>query len=215
MSRRNVNIEARRAAYRRFYLRHKADVLARNKAYRTEKSYRNPKSKEHAKRYYWRNRDKILAKSKEKRIKNPAKWTTYLKTRRKLKGEEIRRKAREYVKRRCQTEPEYKLLHNIRVRLWKALRSKRSYKNNSCLKLLGCSISDFKIYLESRFESGMSWENYGRDWHIDHIMPCAIFDLTNPEHQKRCFHFSNLQPMWATKNLRKGARLHDNQFRLL
>jgi hypothetical protein len=52
-------------------------------------------------------------------------------------------------------------------------------------------------------------------WHIDHIMPCAIFDLTRPEHQKRCFHFSNLQPMFASKNLKKHAKVITNQFNLL
>jgi HNH endonuclease. len=53
----------------------------------------------------------------------------------------------------------------------------------------------------------MSWDNYGRDgWHIDHIRPCASFDLTDPEQQRQCFHYTNLQPLWAADNIRKGAK---------
>lgn len=83
------------------------------------------------------------------------------------------------------------------------------------IKLIGCSIEDFWIYLESKFEPGMTRENYGKVWHIDHIMPCAIFDLTKPEHQKRCFHFSNLQPLFAEDNRRKSDKIVTNQFQLL
>lgn len=77
-------------------------------------------------------------------------------------------------------------------------------------------MDDFNLYLESKFEPGMSWSNYGhKGWHIDHIMPCAIFDMANPEHVRRCFHFSNLQPLWACDNLKKGSKPSSNQFNLL
>lgn len=87
---------------------------------------------------------------------------------------------------------------------------KRNWKTGTAVELLGCSVASFKLYLESKFESGMTWENYGRGvgkWNIDHIMPCAIFDLSKPEHQRRCFHFSNQQPLWATVNSAKGAKI--------
>jgi hypothetical protein len=57
-----------------------------------------------------------------------------------------------------------------------------------------------------RFRPGMTWENYGPVWHVDHIKPCAKFDLTDPDQQRACFHFSNLQPLFADENLRKGGR---------
>ena len=60
--------------------------------------------------------------------------------------------------------------------------------------------------LENKFEDGMDWNNYGV-WHVDHIIPCANFDLSNPEQQQICFHYTNLQPMWGEKNMQKGARL--------
>ncbi len=82
-------------------------------------------------------------------------------------------------------------------------------------EMLGCSINDFRIYLESKFESGMTWKNYGSVWHVDHIMPCAIFDLTKPDHQRRCFHFSNMQPLFKEDNLRKNRWHVPDQFNLL
>jgi hypothetical protein len=60
----------------------------------------------------------------------------------------------------------------------------------------------------------MSWENYGKVWEIDHIMPCAIFDLTKADHQKRCFHFSNTQPLLIHVNRSKRDNAPD-QFNLL
>lgn len=93
-------------------------------------------------------------------------------------------------------------------RAWGCLLGKR--KSASTLTLLGCTIRQLRDHLESQFGPGMTWDNYGlRGWHIDHKRPCASFDLTDPEQQAACFHFSNLQlqPLWAEENLRKGARI--------
>ena len=82
------------------------------------------------------------------------------------------------------------------------------HKSKSTMELLGCSIEYLKEHLEKQFQDGMTWENRGQfGWHIDHIIPCAAFDLNNPEEQKKCFHYTNLQPLWATDNHRKGANL--------
>ena len=81
-------------------------------------------------------------------------------------------------------------------------------KSASTQELLGCSVDEFVSYLESKFTDGMTWENRGRSgWHIDHIRPCATFDLTDPEQQRQCFHYTNLQPLWAKQNLSKGSKL--------
>jgi len=75
---------------------------------------------------------------------------------------------------------------------------------------LGCNDETFKEYIQSKFTEGMSWENRGfRTWHIDHIIPINSFDLTDPEQQRKCFHYTNLQPLWWLDNLRKGDRLPD------
>ena len=61
----------------------------------------------------------------------------------------------------------------------------------------------------------MTWQNYGRAWHIDHIIPCSAFDLTRPNQIRQCFHFTNLRPLWAKANLRKHAKIIDPQLKLL
>jgi hypothetical protein len=61
-----------------------------------------------------------------------------------------------------------------------------------------------RAHLEAQFVPGMTWANHGA-WHVDHIRPCASFNLEDPAEQRVCFHFSNLQPLWAQDNLAKGA----------
>jgi hypothetical protein len=82
---------------------------------------------------------------------------------------------------------------------------KGRFKSKRTIELLGCSIEEVWNHLESKFKSGMTKENHGL-WHIDHIKPCASFDLTDPEQQAICFHYTNLQPLWAVDNRRKGSR---------
>lgn len=104
---------------------------------------------------------------------------------------------------RLKRDPEFKLAANLRSRLYMAL--KRMSLSGSAVKNLGCSISDFKIYLESLFTDGMSWSNYG-EWHIDHIRALSHFDLSDPEELKKACHFKNLQPLWAVDNIIKGNK---------
>ncbi|MHB1316954.1 MAG: hypothetical protein ACYCZW_03850 [Minisyncoccota bacterium] len=94
----------------------------------------------------------------------------------------------------------------LRGRIYVAL--KRGIKSESTMKLLGCSIEFFKEYFESKFTEGMNWDVYMEGGiHIDHIVPCKHFNLSDPEEQKKCFHWENLQPLWQLDNLKKGASL--------
>jgi hypothetical protein len=112
----------------------------------------------------------------------------------------LKRKEKERLQR--QTDLNFRMLGNLRTRIYHAM--KKDTKGKKTKELLGCSIQELKIYLESKFREGMSWGNYGKyGWHIDHIIPCSMFDLTNLEQQKKCFHYSNLQPLWAVENLKK------------
>ena len=114
---------------------------------------------------------------------------------------------------RYQHDIKYRLLQNCRNRLGKALRHQGSHKLASTAELIGCDINHLKSHLESLFTQGMSWDNhgYGHDkWHIDHIMPCVAFDLSNEEQQKKCFHWTNLQPLWHEDNLKKSDHIPAN-----
>lgn len=68
-------------------------------------------------------------------------------------------------------------------------------------QLLGINLFELKIYLENKFKDGMSWNNYGKVWHIDHIIPCALFDFSDKKQIFKCFHYTNLQPLFATTDI--------------
>jgi len=95
----------------------------------------------------------------------------------------------------------YRLSQYLKCRIWKALKG--ISKSARTMKLLSCSIDELKKHLEKRFKVGMSWKNYGK-WHVDHIRPCASFDLSKPNEQIKCFNYKNLQPLWAKENLEKN-----------
>lgn len=96
----------------------------------------------------------------------------------------------------------FALSEKIRVRIYKELKKNNSTKHIKTIDLLGCSVAELKIYLSSKFTKGMSWDNYGyTGWHIDHIKPCTSFDLTDFNQQKECFNYTNLQPLWATREI--------------
>ena len=102
---------------------------------------------------------------------------------------------------------QYRISSNLRSRLWKALNGMA--KIGSAVGDLGCDVGYLKKHLESLFTDGMSWGNYGNEqnqWSIDHIKPLAAFDLTIKEQFLSACHFTNLQPMWAPENSKKGAR---------
>ena len=99
----------------------------------------------------------------------------------------------------------YRIAKCLRCRFHKALS--RDQKSDRATAMIGCTIERLRNHLEAQFTDGMSWENYGKNgWHVDHIRPCASFDLTDPEQQRQCFHYTNLQPLWATDNMRKSAK---------
>ena len=102
------------------------------------------------------------------------------------------------------SNPLNRIKHNMRCRIYDALT--KGVKSASSQKMLGCTMDEYKIYLESLFVEGMSWDNYG-DWHVDHIRPCADFDFEIISEQEACFHYSNTQPLWASDNFQKGDRL--------
>ena len=83
----------------------------------------------------------------------------------------------------------------------------KAIKSAKAITLIGCSFPELRQYLEKQFKEGMSWGNYGiNGWHIDHLRPCASFDLSKPEEQQKCFHYTNLQPMWASENFSKSDK---------
>jgi hypothetical protein len=106
---------------------------------------------------------------------------------------------------RSMTKVENRIKNRLRARFHQILSG--NTKADRALAVVGCSLESLKLHLEAGFAQGMSWANFGQ-WHIDHIRPCASFDLSCPNQQRECFHYSNLQPLWAQDNLKKGASLN-------
>jgi len=110
----------------------------------------------------------------------------------------------EREKRLLKTNIEFKIVKILRSRLRSLLKNDK-YNKNNYNELPGCSISFLKIYIENKFTDGMSWDNHGK-LHLDHIKPCSLYNLKDKEEQLKCFHYTNLQPLWAKDNLIKGSK---------
>lgn len=229
---REANPEKVKALAKASYQRNKTNISLCNKLY---KQKNKEACKERDKKYYEANKEKIMAQSKLYYESNKdeinAKGRAYYQRTKEvqaIKNKIYRRKNQDIIKarkkeysiknkdklnakylERLKTNPQLKAAHALRGRINVALKSQETYKSESTMKLVGASIAFVKKWIESKFKPGMSWSNHGQGkgkWHIDHIIPCAAFDLTDIEQQKKCFHYSNLQPLWQEANLGKGAR---------
>ncbi len=193
---------------------HKIERAIYQKEY--SKNYRinhRDKYKESQKKWAIENRDKIYLYRKahpEWAKMGAERW--YSKNKERIRAEQRiynqahKKEAALRTKNRRANDVEFYLAHILRARLSNAL--KKDTKNGSFVKDLGCSIKELKFYLEGKFQDGMSWENRGlHGWHIDHVIPLAFFDLTDREQFLRACHYTNLQPLWAVDNIRKGARV--------
>lgn len=111
-----------------------------------------------------------------------------------------------YRAKRRKTDPAYRILQNLRVRISNVIRGRT--KSASSMQLIGCTKEELKAHLEKQFLPGMTWENYGPfGWHCDHVAPCASFRMEDPEEQRKCFSFKNLQPLWWIDNIRKKDKI--------
>jgi len=218
------------------YELNKDAIAIRNKAYRErtkeqkskiDRLYRE-KNKEkllqQKKDYYLKNKDILNQKAKSYRnnpeVKARKKITDKLyreNNQEKIKANQEKRKdaIREYSRVRCneksKTDISFRILKNLRSRIRFALKKGQIKKADTTENLLGCTVPEFRAYFTSLFTKDMSWNDFmAGKIHIDHIMPCAKFDLTNEAQQRICFHYTNLQPLWSTDNLRKGTKIITN-----
>jgi hypothetical protein len=155
---------------------------------------------ENHKEYYDKNKEKISDYYKNHYKENK---DTYMENNRKWREENreiINIKANE----RFATDPIARLKKNCRKRIHSALKNSNS---KSTLKLIDCNIDFLKEWLSYNFQDGMTMDNYGYYWHVDHVIPCSLFDLTNQDEVNNCFRWTNLQPLEAATNLSKQNKL--------
>ena len=196
---RDVNRESMRKRDRDRYKNNPVDRERRRKRSASAETH------EYKKAYDSAHRDEISKKAKERRAKNPSLYRERVKTWRSNNRDKVNANERRYMAER-RRDPVFRLQSNLRRRVSRAIT--RGGKSDKTMSLLGCSMEKMMAHLESQFQQGMTWENYGiNGWHVDHIIPCSSFDLTNCEQQRKCFHFTNLQPLWAEDNLKKSNKI--------
>lgn len=194
--------ECRSLAYKVWREANKEKISAKKKIYEKKNKER---IKAQRKAFRKANKEKIYAQQKiwlnANRHKREGYATAYYRANKERLRKQINAKHAEKVK----NDSTYKLIRLLRGRTHVAIKAQYTTKSQSTLELLGGSVAFVKKWIESQFLPGMTWENHG-EWHIDHIKPCASFDLTDPEQQRECFNYKNLQPLWAFDNLSKGDR---------
>jgi hypothetical protein len=184
------------------YMKHRAKYRENGKQW-----YVNNKEQVHEQGKRWRAKNKELKAERDKAYKlaNPERCRAKQSEWWKLNKERLRTHRGEYKKRLRETNEEYAMACRLRERVRTAI--KNAAKSSKTKILVGCSMEFLRGYLEARFTEGMTWELFlAGKIHIDHIRPCASFDLTDPVQQRICFNYRNLQPLWAVDNLRKNDR---------
>ncbi|MEK6884935.1 MAG: hypothetical protein AABY22_35215 [Nanoarchaeota archaeon] len=137
--------------------------------------------------------------------KNKEKRNEYNRNYKKKNRKLVSEYAKEYCKKRKKTDINFRLLCNLRNRIRYAIIG--NIKSNSTISLLGCSPEEVKNYLQKKFKTEMNWLNYGSYWEIDHIVPCSFFNLSLEEQQRKCFHYTNLQPLTVHENRVKQDKI--------
>ena len=178
--------------------------------------WKNMSEAEKRKRYekinFWRKNTEGGKKFAERRLKAGIKRYYEIKNDPIAKSLYLERE-RKYETEKRKNNPQFRLKQNLSRRVRSALTKFKTRKNISTLELTGVNDTQFLIdYITKQFKTdsngvSMTWDNYGK-WHIDHIKPCSSFDLTCPIQQKLCFHYTNLQPLWAIDNLKKQDKLN-------
>lgn len=207
--------DAWRKRQERYYAKHPERVRATRSRYN-----RTDKAKLRLKRYAELHPDRIAqtqrnytasehGKARDRRWKksNPEKVKSTAKAWRENNPEKVKAHWRAAGKRRFST-PRGKMIVFARGRIRDAIATSGKSMPASASKMIGCGWSELKCHLESQFVEGMTWENYGPVWHVDHKTPIASFDLNDPKQVEDAFNFKNLQPLLKSDNLRKGAKLN-------
>jgi len=192
---------------KRSYNKHKNRRQEKQQQYRLENK---DKKYEYDLNYRQQNKETIVVKRSKHYQENKNTILDKVKKYKKNNEEKINEYARNYNVNRRKIDLDYKLRQCLRTRISNVIKN---HKAGSAIRDLGCSIDEFKQRLEGMFyshpetEEMMSWSNYGLyGWHIDHIIPLSSFDLTDREQFLKACHYTNLQPLWAEDNLKKGSK---------
>ena len=199
------NIETVREKHNIYYEKNKERIEIRSKKNR-DKPESKAKRKEYSAGYYLKNKGEVNKREKAWRQNNKDRISRNARQNRLKNIEHYRKYHAAYARQQRRINPRYMMRGRLRARINMALRYfVNEGKRFNTLVYTGCSINFLVKHIEKQFKNGMNWENRNK-WHIDHIKPCANFDLTDTKQQLECFHYTNLQPLWAVENMKKGVR---------
>lgn len=177
-----------------YYQRNKERILAqRAEKYNQERETLLARSNE----YYKQNREQRIEYARLNSKNNKDYRKRYM--------QQFNKNNRSNLRQRYNTDERYRLSVILRKRIYNALKGNK--KSGNSMELLGCTIEEYKSYLEALFKPGMSWSNQGSVWHIDHIKPIFSFNLLIPEEQFAAFNYRNTQPLFVKENLSKSWKL--------
>lgn len=200
----------RQKAYKKAWYESNKDKVKsdKKKHYELNKDKVKKYQKQYGKNYYKQNKEERLIKQKAYYNANRLLCLEKKKEYR-LKNKEKCHSATKKWKVKNKNNLNYLLPRRLRDRLYKAINNNQ--KSGSAVRDLGCTIAELKVYLQSKFQPGMSWDNWALDgWHIDHIKPLSSFDLTDRNQFLEACHYTNLQPLWAQDNLSKSDKILSN-----
>lgn len=185
-----------------YYLKNKDKLLSKHKKNKADNLEKYKVSARHsAKKYYQNNKQIIAVRSKVYVEKNREQANSRNKEWCNNNKERISKRSNERYRHKKVTNPQYCLALMLRGRFRDALKAQRVTSKLKAVTLIGCTIEECKQHIEGQWLPGMNWSNNTiRGWHIDHIKPVNTFDLTDPEQQKQCFHYTNLRPLWGKDN---------------
>jgi len=195
-----VYYETHKKEIQTYFQNHKKEInLSAKKRYQNNKE----KKQSSAKKYYKNHKKERLLKTKEYYQNNKEE----INLKKKKYSNTHKEKNNKRHNDRYKTDINYKLAWDLRTRGRQAI--KNNYKVGSFVQDLGCSIPELKIHLESKFQEGMTWDNWSyTGWHIDHIIPLSSFNLQNREEFLKACHYTNLQPLWAEENFSKNDKIY-------
>lgn len=193
------NAECVREYSRQYYIENRQAQRAKSKAYFLTEAGRSAQ-----KRARLKHREKRVAAAKRWRSENPEKAKASCANWLANNREVARRTWREYGVARWRNDAAFKLRQSLRNRINSVLKRRR--KSGSAVRDLGCTMEELICHIERQFSDGMTWENWGRVWQLDHIKPLASFDLTNRAKFLEACHYSNLQPLLVEDHKKKTLR---------
>jgi hypothetical protein len=176
--RRQANIEKYRTKDKQYYESNKSSIVPKNKEYRD----RNKGAIKSQKQQYYKDNIEQIKQYHQDNKQN--------------------RNKKNKIKRR--ENPYYALKEALKVRIFDVLKSS---KKESTSKLIGCSSEELKRWIETNFNENISWDNYGTEWHLDHVIPIAFFDLIKEDERYICFNWSNIRPLEKKANISKSDNI--------